>query len=147
MMSNGTSSWSDDFLLGYTPMDDTHREFVDLVHAMRVVSDEVFPALLDRFSAHAEKHFAEEAEWMAAEDFPARDCHIEEHDKVLCSLREVQKMLASGDFEVGRRFALALEEWFPGHAAYMDSALAQWMVKKQAGGVPLVLKRMKVTAD
>jgi len=142
-MSKLPTSWSDEFLLGYGPMDDIHREFVELVHAMRIVGDEVFPALLDRFAVHAERHFGEEAAWMSAGDFPARDCHIEEHEKVMASVREVQQMVAVGNIEVGRRLAAALEEWFPGHVAYMDSALAQWMVKHSTGGVPLVFKRMK----
>jgi hypothetical protein len=35
----------------------------------------------------------------------------------------------------------ALADWFPGHADCLDSALAQWMVKRKTGGVPLVFKR------
>ncbi len=140
-MSDRPTPWSDEFLLGYGPMDETHEEFVSLVGAMQVVADEAFPALLDRFAEHAERHFAEEAAWMSSGDFPARDCHVEEHHKVMASVREVQQLVAAGNIEVGRRLAVALEEWFPGHAAYMDSALAQWMVKRSTGGVPLVLKR------
>ncbi len=60
-------------------------------------------------------------------------------------MREVQQMLAEGDTAVVRELAVALEEWFPGHATYMDSALAQWMVKRSTGGVPLVLKRAVTT--
>ena len=32
-------------------------------------------------------------------------------------------------------------DWFPGHADYMDSALATWLVKKSHDGRPLVLRR------
>jgi hemerythrin len=145
MIGASESPWSDEFLLGYGPMDDIHREFVDLVHAMQVVADEAFPALLDRFAAHLQRHFDEEKAWMSADGFPARDCHVEEHDKVMASVREVQRMVAGGDIDVGRRLAAALEEWFPGHAAYMDSALAQWLVKRRAGGAPLVLRRPRKT--
>lgn len=140
-MSDQPTQWSDEYLLGFGPMDDTHKEFIDIVGAMRVVADEAFPALLDRFAEHAERHFAEEDAWMSADGFPARECHVEEHDKVMASVREVQQMVAAGNIGVGRQLALALEEWFPGHAAHMDSALAQWMVKRRTGGAPLVLRR------
>lgn len=140
-MSDQPATWSDEFLLGYGPMDDIHEEFVEIVHAMQVVADGALPALLARFAVHAERHFSEEAAWMNSGDFPARDCHIEEHDKVMASVREVQQLVQAGDIEVARRLARALEEWFPGHATYMDSALAQWMVKRSAGGVPIVLRR------
>lgn len=146
-MSDSPLRWSDEFLLGYGPMDQTHQEFVEIVHAMRVAPDEVFPALLDRFAAHTERHFAEEAAWMSADGFPAKDCHMEEHDKVIASVREVQQMVAAGNLEVGRQLAKALEDWFTAHAAYMDSALAHWLVKRKTGGKPIVLKRTKPLAS
>jgi hemerythrin len=40
-----------------------------------------------------------------------------------------------------RRFAEELTRWFPGHADYLDSALAAWMVKRRHGGKPVVLRR------
>ena len=39
------------------------------------------------------------------------------------------------------RLAQALADWFPGHADYLDSALAQWMVKKQLGAIPVVVRK------
>ena len=135
--------WEEDFLLGYGPMDDIHREFLELVRAVQVVPDAEVPAMLDRLAVHAEHHFAEEAAWMSTEGYPARDCHVDEHDRVMASVREVQKLVADGDVAVARRLARALEDWFPGHATYMDSALAQWMVKRSAGGAPVVLRRKK----
>ena len=78
---------------------------------------------------------------MDLDGFPARDCHVDEHDKVLASVRDVQQLLAEGDTEVVRELAVALQDWFPGHADYMDSALALWMVKRAHGGAPLVFRR------
>ncbi len=136
--------WSDAYLLGYGPMDDTHQEFVTLVNAMKNASDADFAACLDVFEQHAVKHFAEEAEWMTSTGFPSADCHIDEHANVLESVRGVQAMLKENKIAVGRGLVSALEDWFPGHADYMDSALAKWMVKKSFGGAsvaPVVFKR------
>jgi hemerythrin len=58
------------------------------------------------------------------------------------SVREVRALIAAGgDPATARGLAAALQDWFPGHADYLDSALAQWMVKKQTGGIPIVLRR------
>ncbi|MBS0552175.1 MAG: hemerythrin, partial [Proteobacteria bacterium] len=54
---------------------------------------------------------------------------------------------AAGNVEVGRDLARALVDWFPGHADYMDSALANWMVKRAHDGSPLVLRRKKPQAS
>ena len=135
--------WDDRYLLGHNPMDDTHREFVALVHALLTVADAALPAALDAFARHAEAHFAEENRWMEADGYPARECHVDEHAKVLASVREVQDELAAGNVALCRDLARALMDWFPGHADYMDSALATWLVKQAHGGRPLVLKRRK----
>ncbi len=134
-------TWSDAFLLGFGPMDEVHREFVDLVGKMLVCLDTELLELLRRFERHAESHFAQEHEWMRSTDFPATDCHHEEHSAVLKSVREVLPLVEQGNVELGRSLARALADWFPGHADYLDSALALWMVKRKTGGAPIVLKR------
>jgi hemerythrin len=78
---------------------------------------------------------------MTETGFPARDCHVDEHAAVLRSLEQVQALLASGDGSECRRFAQELARWFPGHADYMDAALAHWMCKRRLGGKPVVLRR------
>lgn len=134
-------AWSDAFVLGYDPIDDTHREFVERVAALQRASDADLLARLDDFARHAEVHFGAEDRWMRETDFPPRDCHIGEHAAVLSSLQQVRERVAAGDFAVGRSFTEALVDWFPGHADYLDSALAAWMFKRRHGGRPLVFRR------
>lgn len=133
--------WEDRYLLGYAAMDDTHREFVELVNALLTVPDAELPATLQAFAEHAEAHFSQENAWMINEDFPPRDCHIDEHNKVLASVHEVQEMLADGNVEIVRELAVALRDWFPEHADYLDSALSTWLVKRAHAGRPLVFRR------
>jgi hemerythrin len=133
--------WTDRYLLGYPPMDATHREFVDIVNAILSAPDAEVGSLLGKFAQHAEKHFGEEREWMATTDFPAMDCHVDEHEAVMASVRQVAEVVAQGDAAEGRRLATELARWFPGHADYMDAPLAQWMAKRRMGGVPVVIRR------
>jgi hemerythrin len=139
--------WKDDYLLGYGPMDDTHREFVDIVAALLACEDAEFARHLDAFARHAEAHFAEEDAWMERTEFPPRQCHVDEHAAVLKSVHEVQALVRAGDVAEGRRLAAALADWFPGHAFHLDSALAHWMVKRSFGGKPVVLRRDVLTKD
>lgn len=135
-------TWSDRFFLGHGGMDATHREFVELVGAMLSAPDSELCSLLGAFAEHARRHFDEEREWMLSTAFPAAECHIDEHNAVLASVHEVQALLASGGHEATcRALARELSRWFPGHADYMDASLAQWLVKKRTGGIPVVLRR------
>jgi hemerythrin-like metal-binding protein len=136
-----TLAWHDGFLLGYGPMDGVHQEFVQCVSALQVATDADLPAALDALEAHVLAHFGEEDRWMEESGFPARECHVNEHAAVLASLRGVKQRLAQGDAAVCRRLALELARWFPGHADYLDSALAHWMCKQRLGGKPVVVRR------
>lgn len=134
-------SWSDSFLLGFGPMDAVHQEFVGIVHAILTCPDADLLVHLKTFERHAEDHFSQELKWMKGTNFPAMQCHDDEHRAVQKSVSEVIPLVEQGDFSVGRALAKALADWFPGHADYLDSALAQWMVKLHTGGAPIVIKR------
>ncbi len=138
--------WSDKFKLGYTPMDETHEDFVEIVGALLICAEEEMGGYLDAFLAHADAHFSQEFMWMKESNFPGMQCHIDEHNAVLKSVHEVRQILMLGR-EPARASALVrslaseLADWFPAHADYLDSALAQWLVKRRLGGIPLVLRR------
>ena len=126
-------------VLGYAPMDAVHLEFDGLVARALGCTDDELLSCLQRLQAHLLSHFGQEDSWMRGTGFPAADCHVEEHGRVLISAAEVLALVARGDLKVGRSFAAELAQWFPGHADYLDSALAAWMCKRQFGGTPIVL--------
>jgi len=127
--------------LGYAPMDRLHDEFIVLVNALAEAGDHVVADALDALASNAKEHFGAEDRWMHETDFPARECHVDEHAAVMRSIAGVQRRVACGDFEAARRLANELIAWFPGHADYLDSALAHWMCKRRLGGVPIVVHR------
>lgn len=134
-------AWSDALLLGYGPMDARHEEFVVVVAALRAAGPHEWAASLAAVAEHLQAHFDEEDRWMTESGFPARDCHADEHAAVLHSVRQVQALLERGDGSECQRLADELARWFPGHADYMDAALAHWMCKRRLGGKPIVLRR------
>jgi hemerythrin-like metal-binding protein len=135
--------WSDQYLLGYTPIDEVHEEFVGLLGQLQAADEAALPALLSEFTRHLEQHFEMENAWMTESDFPPRDCHMDEHAAVLGSVHEIGALLSRGeiDAEVVRDLVEHLADWFPKHADQLDSALAHWMAKKRLGGKPVVLRR------
>lgn len=133
--------WNDSLLLGYTPMDATHEEFVRCVANLQQAEDHALPQRMDELIAHARHHFGEEDRWMEETGFPARECHINEHAQVMKSLLEVRQLLDQNHAALCRDLADELARWFPGHADYLDAALAHWMCKQRHGGKPVVLRR------
>ena len=133
--------WNDSLLLGYGPMDVTHRDFVECVSRLRDATSADVSERLTCMVDHLTAHFEEESQWMLASDFPATQCHVDEHGAVLRSAHEVTALVALGNVAEARRFADALAAWFEGHLHYMDAALSHWMSKRAHGGAPVVFRR------
>lgn len=131
--------WQDRYKLGFDPMDQIHKDFVLIVDSL-LQSDDVdeIKNCLDSIERHALEHFNTENQWMIESGFPAAQCHMEEHENVLASIREVR---ADFDAQLAKDLGMALMDWFPGHADYLDSALATWMVKQKFSAAPLVFRR------
>ncbi len=134
-------AWHDDYALGHPAMDETHHEFVACVHALLTTDDENLVSALEAFAEHARRHFDDEDASMRETTYGSAGCHIEEHAAVLRSLDDVRAMLADGRTEVVRSFARALVDWFPEHVRVMDQGLARWLVQRQLGASPVVIRR------
>lgn len=133
-MNQPLLAWSGDLALDQAIMDDTHREFVDLLNRVAASAENDLLASLDEFIAHTEAHFGQEERWMQEIAFPPLHCHQGEHANVLEIMREVRKRIAQGEVHLGSTLTAAIAEWFPVHATSMDAVLALYM--KQIGYVP-----------
>lgn len=141
--SDSSMLWSDARLLGFTPMDEVHEEFYEVTLRLVTCTESSALAAIAAFEQHAVSHFEQEDEWMRSTNFPPRDCHLDEHAAVLKSVREVKAAVEEGRVgaDVVRDLGMHLFNWFPGHADYLDSALAAWMTKLSMGGKPVVFRR------
>ena len=133
-MNQPLLEWSDQLSVAQSTMDETHREFVDLLNRVGAAGEDELLASLDAFIAHTEEHFGAEERWMAELAFPPRGCHGGEHANVLEVAREVRKRVAAGEVRLAATLAEAMAEWFVQHAGSMDTVLAMYM--KQIGYVP-----------
>lgn len=127
-------TWSEALALKQPRMDQTHREFIELLQSLEqsigldvATLDARFAALLD----HTVAHFGQEDRWMAEIGFAAENCHTFQHAHVLNVLRDVQQIVQrEGDGQVVRQIVDELAQWFTGHAQSMDAALAQTMIER-----------------
>ena len=129
-----TLQWSDDLELGLDYMDETHREFVDLLAQARQAPDDQLLQVWQTVIDHTEDHFAREDQWMQDSAFPPGGCHTTEHESILAVMREGGKRGAIGNLGMVRQLALELGIWFAGHAQSMDTALALFL--KEVGYDP-----------
>jgi hemerythrin-like metal-binding protein len=119
--------WTQSLHTGDARMDETHKEFTDMLNEILGTPQDQQLPLYQKFLQHTVEHFAQEERWMVATGFSAENCHAEHHNTILETMRAVQVHYEAGDTEIITRLAEALAEWFPGHAASMDAGLAQHM--------------------
>lgn len=129
--------------VGYATMDETHDEFEKLIKQALHCADADLLEHIERMRGHLKAHFFQEDQWMRESSFPAGACHIDEHASVLHSADEVYQLVSSGNLNIGRAFIRELDEWFPAHVDYLDSALAAWLSKRRFGGAPVALHPMR----
>lgn len=136
--------WRDaQFILGVDEMDDTHREFVDMVNSLEKASNADFIQNFDALIEHTRAHFENEDRLMAEYGFPAIAEHRGEHDRVLGEMTRFNRVLHKGLVSFARSYVdESLKQWFPLHAATMDSALAAHLKSRISGAktIPVNIK-------
>ena len=137
------AGWHDGLRLGHEPTDRAHEEFIALIAALDDATYDGHPVApaLNALAAHARAHFEAENASMAESAFPARECHVSEHDAVLRSIEGVRRRVAQGDLAPAQTLARELAAWFPAHSDYLDAALVHWMSTVRCGGKPVVFRR------
>ena len=126
--------WSEALALELPAMDDTHREFVDLLAAVNGAADD---SLLTHWSAlveHTDDHFTREDRWMQATRFAAGNCHSQQHQQVLNIMRDGTERARKGRLVELRLMAAELAVWLPQHIDAMDAGLAHHL--RQVGYDP-----------
>ena len=122
-----TLQWSAALALNVLAMDETHKEFVDLLAAVESATDAQLGMRWQALLAHTEAHFGQEDQWMQATGFASGNCHATQHRVVLEIMQEGAKQAADGDCTMVRGMVPELAAWFSHHAQTMDAALAQHM--------------------
>lgn len=116
--------WSDALALDLPAMDDTHREFVDLLAQVVAADNGMLLQHWQSLVDHTDDHFGREDQWMQCTGFSSSNCHSMQHKVVLQVMREGVVCAQAGDLAVVRQMAHELGLWFPQHAQSMDAALA-----------------------
>lgn len=119
------SDFDNAYRLDHAQMDDTHREFVELVNRIEQCGQVAFIDGFRQLVTHTEAHFANEQLLMEQSKFPATAEHVGEHQRVLGQLHQMLRRIEKGSVAMARAFVCEqVPGWFKLHAITMDSALA-----------------------
>lgn len=124
-MSQIIQSFEQHYMLGIDSMDETHKEFVEMVNLLSTLKGKAFAQQFIALFKHTNAHFSAENELMEKHKFPAIREHIDEHQRILGDLNKLEKKVRSGSTMMAKAYVNEqLPSWFDLHAKTMDSALA-----------------------
>jgi hemerythrin-like metal-binding protein len=119
--------WSEALSLDLPVMDETHREFVDMLAAVIHAPQEQQLDLWNQVLEHTRDHFGREDDWMIKTRFSSCQCHSGQHHVVLQVMQEIGERAAKGEMHLLADLSKELGQWFVQHAQSMDAALALHM--------------------
>ena len=143
-----TLTWSDDLVTHMNQMDQTHREFVDLLAATELAPEDQLIAQFKALIAHTEEHFGGENQWMEDVQFGPGGCHSGEHDMILNVMREVlRRGEQEGKLDQVRQITQELAVWFDNHAKSMDAVLAMFLKEVEYDPVTRIVHKPQVLPE
>lgn len=112
--------WQAEMALGVAELDQAHQALLEQMAHLLTASDAQFDEGLPQLVAHLETDFRAEEELMERIGYPALQCHLEQHARVLATLHGIDH----GDRAGARRAVELLPMWFQVHLSTQDAALA-----------------------
>lgn len=120
-------TWSDTLTLGYPPMDDLHRQFVDKLSDVDTCANAELPGAWSALIDCTQCLFERENSWMVDTHFSSAHNHTMQHKVVLNVMREGLAKARAGHASDVRNMAAELARWFSKHIQSLDAALALHM--------------------
>ncbi len=119
--------WDDGFETGIAAADHEHGKMIDLVNTVhaRWLRDgggdvaKLFDGLGEVFSSHF--HFEDQI--MQGSDYPDKDAHVRDHDRILAELRRIRARAEGPGYDVMAALRQCLQPWLAAHIKNHDAPL------------------------
>ncbi|HEU4382632.1 MAG TPA: bacteriohemerythrin [Anaeromyxobacteraceae bacterium] len=126
---------------GIAEIDDEHRLQIELVQLLQEAlgtSDAAGRAVevLSRLLDYTHVHFEAEGLMMRLHAYPGYQAHLQEHEKLLGQLEELQRYFAAGEFAPSRELVDAVRHWLVDHIRTVDRAFATFLETSRKTATP-----------
>lgn len=133
-----TALWRDTMELGYVPLDDEHKAFMEVVQksteAANVGDFATMEWVFEKSYDYARDHFSHEEDIMERIQFPDIEAHMKSHQifiKNISNLRQQYEVSASEEEkrEIALKTANFLNVWLLGHILSRDKVMKPYLVR------------------
>ncbi|MCL2069374.1 MAG: bacteriohemerythrin [Treponema sp.] len=135
-MANELVTWSDDFLVGETSIDDQHKELVRMTNEFYagvqmggVMAKVYFLQTIKGAVQYVQTHFANEEDKMQKVGFPQFAEHKKQHEDFVAKVSQQIKIFEKEDNPDPAGFVKYLMDWVLKHIAESDKKYSPYMAK------------------
>lgn len=126
--------WRDSYNTGVGKIDKEHQKLVELIEMMHeAIRDgatlQVVGKALSEITDYTEFHFANEKSLMEEYNYPEKQNHIDEHEKLKEEAAAFSERLAKNFPDGIQEFYKFLREWLVNHILDVDKKLANYLLK------------------
>ena len=129
-----TFAWSEDYRIGYLPIDAQHRRMFGIAGRLQAAAaaghghEALGPALAD-LVAYTRTHFATEERLMRMHRYPGLGSHMTEHQILTRRVLWFQRQFESGAVSVDEILQV-LKVWLAHHIAASDRRIGAWLTAR-----------------
>jgi hemerythrin len=129
--------WADDMVIDHGPIDQDHRQLVDLVNALHTATTDgrgqaIVANILDELIHYTAEHLRREEHLMESLHFPNLVRHKEGHDKFMAKIRDLKKLFDGGSITVASQLSTVLRDWLSLHIRRNDKEILTFVKKTRA---------------
>jgi hemerythrin len=129
--------WADDMVIDHGPIDQDHRQLVDLVNALHTATTDgrgqaIVANILDELIHYTAEHLRREEHLMESLHFPNLVRHKEGHDKFMAKIRDLKKLFDGGSITVASQLSTVLRDWLSLHIRRNDKEILTFIKKTRA---------------
>ena len=129
---------------GICKIDEFRRSILELAGQLMRCPEFEVPEIYRRLLTILEHAFGEEQNLMEESSFPAIQCHLEQHARVMATLHRLHPAIMLGDCSSARRIGgKLLSDWLTLHASTQDAVMGVWVLSTQR---PVLAAQMKKTS-
>lgn len=133
-----TLAWRNQMELGYPPLDDEHKLFLDVVnesvHIAQNRNINQMDAVFEKCYEYARTHFPHEEDVMERISFPDLQSHMDSHQLFIKNISELRQLFHSAKTtdekeQIVVKTANFLNVWFLGHILSRDKVYKPYLVR------------------
>jgi hemerythrin len=127
-------TWSDKYSVGVRPMDDQHKELVQILNdlhdaMMKGHAQTVTGPLLRKLVDYTHKHFAAEETMMVSARYPALAGHRDQHRELTRQVEEYVARFEKKEITLNLTLMNFLRDWLVNHIQKTDKEYGPWLIE------------------